>query len=496
MHKMSSGNLVERLCHIGVELSAEKNVDALLELILKESMNIVNCDGGSIYFIEGDKEDRHLVFKFTENRSVSFPFERFVMPLNKKSIAGACAVEKRILNFKSMDETMELIGIQHNTSYDESTGYKTVNMLVLPLQNYEREVVGVLQLINKMEYSESDQDGQDKTIIPFTATDEQIISALASQAAILIERSLLFIAIEKLLDSTIFALVKALDQRDPITAGHSGRVASYSQQLYDYVRQYLRDTYPDVDFSDEGHREIYIAGLLHDVGKIGVPEHLLMKESKLSSAQLDAVENRLRYYKLILQVKEEKGVMPDVEKGILETIDGAIERIRKINTSGFLSDEEEAWIKDFSNQTIMDLNGEQRNFLLPFEIEQLSIKRGNITEAERAKINSHAQMSLDILKGIPWTKDLAHIPEVAGQHHEKLNGMGYPSGLKAANLSLSARVIAIADIYDALTATDRPYKPAVPIEKSLAILSEESERGTLDPVLVKAFQQLIHQEQA
>ncbi len=507
MKEIQVNQLVHKLCHIGIELSAEKDIDALLEMILKESMSIANCDAGSIYFIDGDGEKQQLEFKYTQNKSVDFPFKRFFMPLDKNSIAGACAVTGQIFNFKGMQETVEVLGFKHNTSYDESVGYHTMNMLVLPLKNYEEDIIGVLQLINK----KSDDglllvDEDYQRIVPFTKPDEEIISALASQAAILIERTRLYEAIQETLESMISSLATALDQRDPITAGHSNRVAGYALALSEYLNQWQPPTgaessaFPSVkpliyQFTKDRLREIHIAGLLHDVGKIGVPEYLLMKEHKLSDSEMDAIENRFRYLSLYLTVKSQTQTLNPSEQNLLVHWQEDLAMLNRINGAGFLPDPDEARIVALGEMTVI-CDDHPIQVLKATEVEQMTIKRGNLTSSERQKINSHAKKSFELLSGIKWTKDLLRVPEIASQHHEKLNGQGYPDGLEAAYLSVDARVMAIADIFDALTAKDRPYKPAIPVDKSLAILDEEAARGALDPVLVPIFRQMIEEREA
>lgn len=499
MKELKLNQLVHRLCHIGIELSAEKDIDALLETILKESMSIANCDAGSIYFIDGEGEKRQLEFKYTQNNSMDFPFKRFFMPLDKNSIAGACAVTGQIFNFKRMHETVEILGFKHNTSFDESVGYHTVNMLVLPLKNYEEEIIGVLQLINKKPDEGLLRIEEDfLRLVPFTTQDEEIISALASQAAILIERTRLYEAIQETLESIISSLATALDQRDPITAGHSDRVAGYAQAL----SRYLNDWQPEsgekpalYQFTKERIREIHIAGLLHDVGKIGVPEYLLMKERKLSDAEMDAIENRFRYLALYLKVKSQSHSLDHAEQGFLDAWQDDLAMLNRINAAGFLPDPEEARINALGQMMVI-CDEHPIQVLKSSEVEQMTIKRGNLTSVERQKINSHAKKSFELLAGIKWTKDLLRVPEIASQHHEKLNGQGYPDGLEAAYLSVDARVMAIADIFDALTAKDRPYKPAIPVDKSLAILDEEAARGALDPVLVPIFRKMIEEREA
>jgi HD-GYP domain-containing protein (c-di-GMP phosphodiesterase class II) len=481
-------SLIKKLCVIGVELSARKDVDALLELILKESMEIVGCDAGSIYITHGEGEAKKLEFRYTRNHSLEFPFKRFFMPIDLNSIAGACAKTGKIYNFNHMHETVETLGFKHNTSYDESIGYHTVNMLVIPLKNYEGDITGVLQLINKKQsdcHLKLDEDY--RCIIPFETEDEQIISALASQAAILIERTHLFEAIQALLDSVIRALVTALDQRDPITAGHSERVANYAKDLL------LRLGGDHI--SKDQIRELYIAGLLHDVGKIGVPEYLLMKSHKIPIAHMRAIESRFKYIDLILQTKEALKTCSNGEREIKEKLDEWVVLLKKVNASGFLPDEEEALIHQMATIEIVDLRGDAIRLLEEEEIKPLLIKRGNLTDVEREKINSHVKKSYEVLSDILWTKDLLKVPTIASLHHEKLNGRGYPYGLASEQLSLEARIMSIVDIYDALTATDRPYKPAVPIKKSLEILVEEANFGALDSTLVATFKEMIEERE-
>ncbi len=491
-------DLVTKLSHIGVELSAERDVDTLLVMILKESMEIANADAGSIYIIESQELDglktSQLAFKYTQNHTVNYPYQKFSMPIDKNSIAGACAVTGQVYNFKSMQETVEKLGFHHNRSYDDAAGYHTLNMLVLPLKNYEEDVIGVLQLINKKNHLEplSDQRAY-SGVVPFTREDESIIGALASQAAILIERTQLYEAIQDTLESTIKVLVTALDQRDPITAGHSDRVAQYSLDLGRYLQELKGACHPEYLLSKDELRELYIAGLLHDVGKIGVPEYLLMKANKLTAAEIDAIESR---FKLIaLAIETEKGHF--VENPIpdfLESRASLEALIQKINRSGFLPDDEGQVLSGIK-QSKFQFGDHVIELLRDHEFEQLTIPRGNLTNKERDLINDHVRMSHSLLNRVKWSKTLVQVPVIASQHHEKLNGKGYPYGLKDDEIGLRGRLMAIADIFDALTAKDRPYKPAMPVDRAIGILREEVSRGALDGNLVDYFVAMIEERE-
>lgn len=481
--KYSYKELVDLLCAVGIELSAEKKVDALLNYILNLSMKLTGADAGSIYKVEKEGDKQVLEFKFTENHSVNFPFKAFQMPLDLNSIAGACAIHKRVYNFNDMEETISVLGLKHQKQFDERIGYHTQNMLVIPLLNYEGDCIGVMQLINKKSDTNPLRNPEDyQHLIPFDELDAELIRSLGSQTAILIERQELYKNIKKLIESLTETLSKAIDQRDPITGGHSQRVAKYCLDLAQFIHEKDAARYP---YTEDELRELYIAGLLHDVGKIGVPEYLLQKADKLSKDALEVIRMRFKYFDTL-----NKYHLLKTSHGI-DSFDDLFLWIKNINHSGFLKDEDEKQIKALAELTMIDISGESLPLLTFDELEQLTIKRGNLTPSERHIIQSHVLLSYELLKDILWTHDLEKVPTIAVTHHEKLTGDGYPFGKSAEALDVSSRVIAIADIYDALTAADRPYKPALPIDKSLNILSEEADKGHLDRDLVNHFIEMI-----
>lgn len=477
---IKNDTLLDKFSEIGLKLTAEKDVSKLLALILTECMKITDSDAGSIYIKDQEEGSNHLIFTYTQNTSMSFPFNTFKLPINMNSIAGACAATGEIYNFKSMTETQSTLGFTHNKSYDESYGYETCNMLTIPLKNYTNDMIGVMQLINKKRDPNHRFTAYSKDycnhVIPYTDQDVTIVSALASQAAMLIERSILFEDIENLLDSMIDTLVTALDRRDPITAGHSKRVSSYAMALAYAVNRVDYGTFASLNFSDEELRELRIAGMLHDVGKIGVREYVLMKRNKLSD---DAMEQIRWRYKYICRLDEANAAK----------IIGYLNEIESINKSGFLKDEQEDFLKSIQHLSYTDPEGDIIPLLKPEEFEFLMVKRGNLTQSERKEINDHVLHTFNILSGIEWTRNLKLVPRIASDHHEKPNGQGYPEGRTIDQLELRARILAIADVFDALTAKDRPYKPAIPIDKSLDILEEEAIRRGLDPDLVTLFKE-------
>ncbi len=489
-------SIVSELTQIGIELSAEKDVDKLLEKILINCMDITGCDAGSLYFKElCDDGESCLRFRYTQNRSKQFPFKSFTLPINKNSIAGACAYNGSLYNLKTMNESYEKIGIRHDGSFDKSMGYKTANMLVIPMKNYGGEVIGVLQLINKKrnpkEIFDIPETIPQKTV-PFLDKEAEIIESIAAQAAILIERSQLFDEIEDLLESFTVSLVTALDQRDPITAGHSKRVTSYALSLAHKVNEVAYGPYADIRFSEEEYKEMYYAGLLHDVGKIGVREFVLMKRNKMEDADIRALLFKYKWIKNHLMLKGKSEALTEDEQTILENIDDYYLFVEDVNKRGFMPDELLEKLQVIGALSLFvgeDADGEleEVKLLTEHELESLSIRKGTLTQEERAMIESHARFSFEILSGIKWTRELKNVPIISAAHHEKMNGKGYPQGLTADQMPLQARMLAIADIFDALTAKDRPYKPAIPIPKSLDIIKEEAERYHLDPDLVDIF---------
>jgi len=491
-------DLVQHLTQIGIELSAEKDVDKLLEKILLECMSITGCDAGSLYFKEDCDGEPCLRFRHTQNKSKSFPFKSFTLPINTNSIAGSCAYNGKIYNLKTMDESYEKVGIHHDGSFDKSINYKTVNMLVIPMKNYNGEVIGVLQLINKKRDPKTllgEPESIPDQIVPFLDTEAEIIEGLAAQAAILIERSQLFDEIEDLLESFTVSLVTALDQRDPITAGHSKRVTEYALSLAHKVSEADYGSYKDVTFSQEEFKEMYYAGLLHDVGKIGVREFVLMKQNKLLDSEMDALFYKYQWIKNHLILKSKESTLSETEALILDNIDGYWHFINEVNQKGFLPDDELIKLQYMASLSFqankLNKDGEMETtqiiLLDAHELESLSIKRGTLTKEERAMIESHALFTYEILSGIKWTRELKNVPIISASHHEKINGEGYPKGLTADEMPVQAKILAVADIFDALTAKDRPYKPAIPIPKTLEIINEEAERFHLDADLVEIF---------
>jgi HD-GYP domain-containing protein (c-di-GMP phosphodiesterase class II) len=381
-------------------------------------------------------------------------------------------------------------------------------MLVVPMQNREGETIGVLQLINKKPDSSirlSSPDSFEKNVLPFTSIDEQLVSSLASQAAISVENNALYNRIGILFDDFVEASVMAIESRDPVTRGHSRRVARMTVELARVTHCSETGPYRELRLSEEEIRELKYAALLHDFGKVGVKERVLQKENKLLSGELALVGERFQTIRRTVEVEHLRRMMERLmrrdgvsadeiqsfEKELardLAGIDRAWEEIQAANqptVTHFSIDTER--LEELGSRFVQNPDGSRRRYLKPDEVLALKISRGTLTEVERKQIQTHVVHTYEFLSKIPWTRDLQNIPKLARGHHEKLDGSGYPYGLAAPEIPPQTRMMTISDIFDALAAQDRPYKPRVPTDRALDILREEAREGQLDPELLELF---------
>ncbi len=488
---------IARLNQIGIALSSEHNLNKLLELIVKEARRFTVADGGSLYI----KEDDKLNFLVAQTESLEKklngapPFKSFYVPLTKESISGFVAITGEVLNIPDVYHIPPTVEYRFNKDFDKRMGYRSKSMLTVPMRDHKDQIIGVLQLVNSL-----DAEGR---VVPFRREYETLILSLASQAAVAIRNAKLIEEIRALFKSLVRYSAKAIDSRSPHTAGHSGRVAKYSMRIAQAINDETEGAFAHVTFTPEQLEELRMAGWLHDIGKIGVKEAVLEKMTKLSEAQMETIAERFTAIKssLIIEALRQKfelvqmngegtARLREIETKLLEQLkelDSDLDFLRTINIPGYLSPEKIERLRRIGERTFVDSNGEERYYLTPQEYENLSVVKGNLTSAEYKEIQKHVEHTLAILRKIPFTKDLENIPKYAGAHHEMMDGSGYPLGLRGDEIPLQARIMCIADIFDALSAQDRPYKQAVPLEKSLQILQEEAQRGKLDKNLVELF---------
>lgn len=488
---------IRKLNAIGIALSGEHDLDQLLDLIVTEARHFTNADGGSLYIKEGNR----LNFRVAQTESLEKrdggrrPSPSFYLPLTRESIAGYVALTGEVLNIEDVYDVPPTVAYRINKQFDIQNNYRSKSMLVVPMRDHTDNIIGVLQLINSM-----DEHG---CVIPFEPEFEELILSLASQAAVAIRNVNLIEEIKNLFRSLVQYSARAIDARSPHTAGHSGRVAKYCVRMAHAINAASEGRFRDVRFTPEEIEELRMAGWLHDIGKIGVRESVLEKTNKLTDEQLEIIVHRFELIKnkiradtleqkcKMLQAGEhDTKVVAQLESELvrkLQEIDELLAFIKRINTPGFLAEEDQRRLQEIADRTYVNNDGVKCKYLTPGEVEHLSVVRGNLTEDEYKEVQSHVEQTLSILNKIPFTDDLKNIPKHAAAHHEYLDGSGYPRGLQGDEISLQSRILCVADIFDALNSPDRPYKEALPLEKSFGILREEVRAGKIDGDIVELF---------
>ncbi|MDX2194348.1 MAG: HD domain-containing phosphohydrolase [Gemmatimonadales bacterium] len=504
---------LDQLSEIGARLLTERDYHSLLTLILTQARSMTGADAGSLYLVESAEDGtRRLRFMLSQNRSrTDIPFASFTMPLDQRSLAGYAASSGEPLVLDDVYQLPEGAPYAFNRSFDQQYGYRTKSMLVVPMSNQRGEVTGVLQLINRKRGDAplATPEEAEARCVPFDAQAVRLARGFAGQAAVSIENSQLYAEIERLLEGFVRAAVWAIEQRDPATAGHSERVTAMTVRLAEVVSEEVaQGPYGTLRFTPEQLRELRYAGLLHDFGKVSVREQVLVKAAKLYPEDLALIEARFQFLLRTAEWQFEKARAEYLEangrleyEGWLaearqqlgdeqEALHAFLRTVRECNQPSVLVEPhgpKYQALREFAGRKYQDALGQEQPFLTPLEFAFLSIKRGTLNETERLEIESHAVHSYSFLTRIPWTKDLAAVPDIAHGHHEKLDGTGYPRGVRGEAIPPQTRMMTIADIFDALTASDRPYKRAMATSRALEILQEEANRGLVDAELFRIF---------
>jgi HD-GYP domain-containing protein (c-di-GMP phosphodiesterase class II) len=507
----------EMMIKIGRALSQERDIKMLLPIILRHACDVTNADAGSIYIVKGHDEDpleRTLSFAVSQNDSRTLPAGIPEMPVSATSIVGQCVLSRdriNIPNLYGLDPPgigNNPWGFVHDRSFDDHNRYQTRSVLAVPMISARNEVIGVIQLINKrakgwiqLDLASDFEDG----VVAFEEKSDAYIFALASQAGIALENMLLYGEVKTLFDGFVKAAVTAIESRDPTTSGHSERVAGMTVNLAIAISDTDHGRFREVRFSDDDLTQIQYAGLLHDFGKVGVREHVLVKAKKLYEHEralilqrfqlikrgykIEGLESKVRYLAEASrdQVAEQLVAIDRELAGKVAELDDIIRFILAANEPTVLDQGGFERIAELAGMTWRDDDGAAAPVLTHSEASCLQIRRGSLTEHERTEINSHVVHSYNFLRQIPWSRTLRDVPDIAGSHHEKLDGTGYPNALRGEQIPIPARMMAISDIYDALTASDRPYKRAMPIDKALDILASDVKRGQLDGDLFDVF---------
>jgi HD-GYP domain-containing protein (c-di-GMP phosphodiesterase class II) len=455
---------LQSILEVAKAMTAERNLDRLLALINDEAAKVAEADRCSIFLV--DREKQELWSK------VAHGTQEIRIPLGT-GIAGAVAARGEVVRIADA-----YADARFNKKVDADTGYRTRSILCVPMWNTKREVTGVLQALNR-------RDGE------FTEEDAELLVALGGQAASAIENAVLNEEIERLFEGFVKASVLAIEQRDPTTAGHSGRVATLTVGLARAVEAAPPPAWRDARFDATSIQQMRYAALLHDFGKVGVREHVLVKADKLYPHELELL--RARFDVIRAQLEREAlqhrldGRDPAAVAGRVAELERFWEIVIASNRPTVLPAEASAALHEIAKRSFVDPRGEERPYLTPVEVQLLSIPKGSLSERERLEIESHVTHTYNFLQQIPWTRTLRRVPDIAYGHHEKLDGKGYPRHVPAPAIAVETRMMTISDIYDALTASDRPYKKAMPAEKALDILRDEAKRGQVDGSLLEVF---------
>jgi HD-GYP domain-containing protein (c-di-GMP phosphodiesterase class II) len=507
------GDLLARLDQlnaIGAALSKERDTNALLEGILIAAKNITHADGGTLYRMSEDggslrfeimrTNSLNLFLGGTTGRPIDFPPLQLVNPdgnFNDVMVATYAAIHDRTVNIADayVEEGFDFTGTR---AFDQRTGYRSQSFLTVPMKNHDGEVIGVLQLINAQE------PGLNR-VVTFSEADQRLVESLASQAAIALSNRQLVIQLEELFESFIRLINMAIDDKSPYTGGHCNRVPALTMMLAEAADATLQGPLASFKMSERDRYELKIAGLLHDCGKISTPVHVVDKSTKLQTLfdRVVLIDTRFEVLKRDAEIASLKRrlalrgpVDPQAEAretALLDQQQQALDEeralIRRTNVGAeTLTDAVLEQLHTLARaRTWRAPDGSVQPFLTDDEVENLSIRRGTLTARERDIINYHIVATNRMLEQVPWPKHLRNVPEFAGGHHERMDGRGYPKGLTRHQMSLQARMLGIADIFEALTAVDRPYKPGMKVSKALEIMVRFKKNGHIDPDLFDVF---------
>lgn len=488
---------MRQLSDIACALSTRMEFPELLETILREARRLAGCEAGSLYLVDDEGDEPELVFKLAQNDAVDVPFVEARLPMTPTSLAGYVALSGEPLDIPNAYEIPPGRPYSFNRSFDDEMGYRTHSILVIPMRDHRDKIVGVLQFINRLEPTQDEP-------VPFGEEIGELLRAVASQAAVSIQKNLLIRDVHQLFESFVQASVKTIEQRDPSTSGHSFRVAETTVALLEALPASGLPRFRSLSLTPEHLREVRYAALLHDFGKIGVRENILLKANKLTDDRLEIIHYRVELQKERLRrraVEREIEMLHHPREGFqvaqrrlhrqleadLSRLEQYFEFITLANRPTPLDEGDFVHLRELRDYAFLELDGTRDGLITDADLTALSVRRGSLTPEERREIESHVTHTRDFLAVLPWPPELTRVPEIAGAHHEKLDGTGYPDGLVGEQIPLASRVMTVCDIFDALTAMDRPYKSAMSIDTALDVLADEASRGLVDGEILKVF---------
>ena len=496
---------IDRLHEIGVALSSERDSERLLELIVDSARELTGADGGTLYLVH---EDRTVRFEIVRTHSLGFalggtsgeavPFPPLALETdgepNRSMVVTNCVLNRQTIRIADAYHA-EGFDFSGTRAFDQRTGYRTQSLLTVPMCDHAGEVIGVLQLIN------ATRDGQ---VVAFESTDQRLVESLASQAAIALSNKRLIDQQRALFEALIRLIAEAIDEKSPHTAAHCRRVPELTMLLADAAHATEQGALADFTLSPNERYALYIAAWLHDCGKITTPEHVIDKAAKLEGVRdrMEEVANRFAVIRQQIHGAAEceavrgeaSGDRARAQRARAERdrqcaeLDDELDYLRRVNACEVAIDgAAEARVRAIAERRWTDAEGQQRPLLSDDEVENLCIVRGNLNAEERRIIEQHAVTTIHMLEQLPFPRHLRNVPEYAACHHERVDGRGYPQGLTREQMSIPARAMAIADVFEALSAADRPYKPAKPLSQCLGIMRAMRDEGHIDPDLFEVF---------
>jgi len=495
---------IKRLTQIGAALSAERDIDQLLEMIVAEARRFTNADGGTLYIMSDDEKSLH--FAIVQNDSLDVrmggkagaitwePVELYNSDNspNYSNVSSYAALSGEVVNISDVYHA-EKFNFEGTRQFDSETGYRSQSMLVIPMRNHENDIIGILQLLNAKDVV------TDKTV-SFSQGSQDLIESLASQAAIALTNNRLIKDLQNLFESFVKTIATAIDEKSPYTGDHGRRVVELTIMIADKINRAKHGHFKDVSFNKNEMNELRIAAWLHDVGKVAIPEYVMDKSTKLTTVhdRIELLKTRFEIIKRdieidVLKKKLAQGTYADTDaprvtqsrkiKNLEEDYAFLVSVNRAVE---YMSDESVERIKKIAKKKWM-IDGRKQALLSDNEIENLIIRKGTLTDNERTVMNNHAAITYRMLSQMPFPKKLKNVPDYASSHHELLNGEGYPQGLKGDEISLQARILALADVFEALTASDRPYREGNTLSQALKILGFMVKDNQLDHDIYNLF---------
>lgn len=513
MHNKSNEpnlSILDTLNEIGIALSAEKNMDSLLERILINAKKLTGADGGTLYLYNAKTQSLEFRIVRTDSLGIKLggetgaPINANFRPLplylddatpNEQMIAAYAAIHKEIINIEDA-YTVTHFDFSGTRKFDESTGYRSKSFLTIPMTNHENDIMAVLQLLNKVE----EESGE---VIPFSHQDQKLAESLASQAAVALTNQGLIDEMQNLFDAFIKLIATAIDEKSPHTGNHCRRVPEATMMIAEAAHHSGDDYFKEFAMDSTDRYELKVASWLHDCGKITTPVHVVEKATKLETIhdRIELVAARFEILRRDLEISMLKQRIKALEKGdadhtsiisnyekLAQSLAEDLSYVKNCNKGGeFMADEQVARVESLSKLSWIDMEGKEQPLITEEECYNLTIRRGTITAEEREIINNHMTLTIRMLEQLPFPKHLRNVPEYAGGHHERMDGKGYPRGLTRNEMSIPARIMAVADVFEALTSSDRPYKKAMPLSQTLTIMGRMVEDNHLDPDIFRLF---------